>query len=452
MLGISWYLISALVALGILIIIHEYGHFSVARLLGVKVLKFSIGFGKTLFKLKDKQGTEYAISWIPLGGYVKMLDERESTVPLSEQQYAFNRQPLYKRTAIVLAGPLANFLLAIFIYWILYMVGIKGFIPIIDDVAAQSPAAEAGLMAGQEIISVDGKQTPTWQAVMLAFLNKKGEQATLKLAVKDPLNHISEHDLVLDNLATLSEHDGAFTQSGFSLRLPTIPAVIGTVNMDEPAAQAQLQSGDQIIQVNEHAVDSWTAFVEIVKNNPGVTLAIQILRDQSKIDLQLTPRINNGAQGYIGASLSQEAWRSSVQRVFRFAPYPALTHAVEQTWTLSSLTLEMIYKLAIGKVDFSNVSGPVAIVKGAGDSAKGGWDYYLAFIAIVSISLAVINLLPIPVLDGGHLFYYLIEFITRRSVSIKFQQIANSIGLIFIITLTFYVIYNDLIVLFTPYD
>jgi len=441
-------IVSFLVALLILVSIHEFGHFYVARRCGVKVHRFSIGFGKVLWSWRDKQGTEYALAALPLGGYVKMLDEREGDVAPEERHMAFNNKTVWQRIAIVAAGPLANFLLAILLFWILLLQGQRDLIPVIESVAPGSIAAQAGLEAGQEIVAVDGEPTPTWQALNKALLNRLGETGRIGFKVAYPdssFNYESEAQLVewLRDSADPNPVEGL----GISLSLPKIPPIVGEVVVASPAEKAGLKTGDQILQVDDRLINDWQSWVEYVRKHPGKPLQVSLKRDSEILQITLIPElIEEGGQrvGRVGVGVKAYTIHEDMIRSYDYSVAGAFVAGVNKTWETSGFVLLSVKKLILGEISTKNLSGPITIAKVAGSSAEGGLRSFIGFVALLSVFLAVFNLLPIPVLDGGHLFYYLIEVIKRKPVSDKVQMLGYQVGLFLVISLSVLALYNDI--------
>lgn len=441
-------IVSFLVALLILVSIHEFGHFYVARRCGVKVHRFSIGFGKVLWSWRDKQGTEYAFAALPLGGYVKMLDEREGDVLPEERHLAFNNKTVWQRIAIVAAGPLANLVLAILLFWILLLQGQRDLIPVIDSVAPGSIAAQAGLEKGQEILEVDGELTPTWQALNKALLNRLGESGPIRFKVAYPDSHFnyeSQADLV-GWLRDAADPD-PIAGLGITLFLPRIPPVVGEVVAASPAEKAGLKTGDKILQVDDLKIDDWQIWVEYVRKHPGRALQVALERDAQILQITLIPESieENGQHlGRVGVGVKAYTIPSEMIRSYDYSIAGAFVAGVNKTWETSGFVLLSVKKLILGEISTKNLSGPITIAKVAGSSAESGLRSFIGFVALLSVFLAVFNLLPIPVLDGGHLFYYLIEVIKRKPVSDRVQMLGYQVGLFLVIGLSILALYNDI--------
>lgn len=447
-------LLAFVIALAILISVHEFGHFWVARKLGVKVLRFSIGFGKPLWKKTGKiDGTEFVVAAIPLGGYIKMLDEREEPVAEHELHRAFNRQSLKVKSAIVLAGPLFNFLFAIFAYWLVFFIGDTGIKPIIGEIYADSPAAHAGLSVGEEIVAVGDRQTATWENAVYAFLASTLETDKVEISLTDENDFQRKVMMNLDGIDPENTEIKILTQVGIEPFAPVLPAVIGDILSGEPADQAGLKSGDEIIEVAGKKIADWNQWVEVIRANPEKPLNVKFMRAGGMNEITLTPKLITHQQqsiGRIGASAEiPQDFFEKYQATATFGPLISLKLAVEKTWDFSALTLNVLGKILIGDASVNNLSGPITIAQTAGKSASIGFMYFLKFLAIVSVSLGVLNLLPIPVLDGGHLFFYLLEGIKGSPLSESFIEQAQSIGLAILIALMGIAFYVDLTRLFS---
>ncbi len=436
------------VTLAILVAVHEYGHFWVARRCGVKVHRFSIGFGKSLASWHDKQGTEYSIAAIPLGGYVKMLDEREGEVPEDQLDQAFNRKPVLQRIAVVSAGPLANFLLAIIAYWFLFMAGESGYAPIIGKVEPGSVAEQAGLEPGQEIVAVDGSETPTWQALSFQLLDRIGDTGTVRFAVKYP-----DSDMVYESEAAITswlsghEQPDLFGALGMRLYMPEIVPVVGEVVENSPAAVAGLEPGDRVLSADGEAMPLWEDWVTYVKARPDQAIELVVQRGDRTMTAVVTPKrieADDGeVYGQVGVSVDIPDMPAEMQRSFPRGPIDSLAASVEKTGELTVFTLKSIKKMLQGLISPKNLSGPITIAKVATASAKSGLESYISFLALLSVSLGVLNLLPIPVLDGGHLLYYLLELVAGRPIPEKVQMVGYQMGLVVVLSIMALALFND---------
>lgn len=439
-----------LVALGILISIHEYGHFWVARRVGIKVLRYSIGFGKALYRRTGKvDNTEFVVAAIPLGGYVKMLDEREGSVPAAERHRAFNQQSLWARSAVVVAGPLANFLLAIVAYWIVMMIGISGVAPLVGAPQADSAAARAGFQYEDRILAVNGQPTPTWADARIALLESSlnvSEPLEIEVESASGEQHIRSLEVSQDDM--LQADGDAVANLGFSRWWPEVEPIIGSVIAGGAAEAAGLQDGDRILSINGETLDSWRSLVEHVRPSAGISLELEVLRDGNRLSLSMTPeavKAGNETVGRIGVMENQsEALAGRAQVVVKYPPLAAFGQALERTWDMSVLTLRMMGKLLLGQASLDNISGPISIAQYAGQSASIGIDHYINFIALISISLAVLNLLPVPMLDGGHLLYFAAEAIRGKPLSERTQIMGQQMGIAILGALMFLAFYNDI--------
>lgn len=442
-------IIAFVVALGALITIHEFGHFWVARKSGVRVLRFSIGFGKPLLRKVGKDGTEYVLAAIPLGGYVKMLDEREGEVPADQLDQAFNNKSVWARIAIVAAGPIANFILAVIAYWAMFVIGISGVLPLVGGIEEQSAAARAGFQYEDQITSVGGVETRSWNEVRLALVDKSMEQESfIDIEVKDQDGHVANRNLVVDSDALLNGKGDVIGDLGIKHWWPDVAPVIGGVSPDGAAEESGLVPGDEILLANGQEVKNWRAWVELIRANPEKTIELLIDRDGQQQALALRPKIRESGEtriGFIGAWETQSAeLLNRVRIVVSYDPLEAVSAAVQRTWNMSVLTVQMMGKLVVGEASIDNISGPITIAKIAGQSASIGFDHYLSFLALISISLGVLNLLPVPVLDGGHLLYFFIEVLTGKPLSDKVQLFGQQIGMLLLAGLMSIAFYNDI--------
>ncbi|MCP3867490.1 MAG: RIP metalloprotease RseP [Gammaproteobacteria bacterium] len=438
-----------ILALGILIAVHEFGHFWVARKLGVKVLRFSIGFGKTLWKRTGKvDGTEYVIAAVPLGGYVKMLDEREGEVGAAELHRAFNRQSLKVRTAVVLAGPLFNFFFAIAAFWLIFVSGDTGTRPWVGEVAESTPAYEAGFMKGDEVLSVGDRKTPTWESVAFALMTDAREGQPLSVKVRDPDGYEMSRVLSGSQLTALADSGGVLPGIGLTPLRPSLPPVIGTIVPGEAADQAGLQSGDLVTRVEGEPLEMWSDLVTLIRKNPGNRLNFEVERDGQILEFPVTIsglEENGVTYGRVGAGVSiPEGWYDEYQVVVRLGPLEAVGEAVAKTGEMSLFMLKMLGRMLVGEASVKNLSGPISIAQTAGKTASYGVVYFVKFLALVSISLGVLNLLPVPILDGGHLLFFLVEAIKGGPVSEEAQMQGQKIGLVLILALMGLAFYVDI--------
>jgi regulator of sigma E protease len=437
---------SFLAAIGILVVVHEFGHFLAARLMGVKVLRFSVGFGKPLLmKRMGKDQTEWALCALPFGGYVKMLDEREGPVAAHELDRAFNQAPVGRRLLIVAAGPIANFLLAILFYWVLFVHGVPAIKPMIGEPPANSPAALVGLVSGDEIVAVGDKAVDSFQDLRLSLLKAvlSGKPVELKLKNNAPvrldLTAINRDEIEQDVLDKVGIHP-------FD---PPIPPVLGTLLPQGVAAKAGLKVNDRVDAIDGVPIQTWQEFVKRVRASPGKQLNLEIDRDSQHLMFSLVPVVEpqmDKTVGKIGAGPKiDEKWLSNLQTELRYGPWDALIKGANKTWTMSVFTLEMMGRMVMGQVSWRNLSGPLTIADYAGQSAHMGWLSFVSFLALVSVSLGVLNLLPVPILDGGHLMYYTFEILRGRPVSERAMEFGSRIGIAILFMLMALALYNDLV-------
>lgn len=437
-------------AIGLLVAVHEFGHFWVARQLGIKVLRFSIGFGRALWSRTARDGTEYVIAALPLGGYVKMLDETEDeNVPEHEAHRAFNRQALWKRTAVVVAGPLFNFLFAFVAYWFVFMAGVDGVKPVVGAVAEDSLAERGGFEVGDEILEIDGKKTRSWNEHRLYLFNQALARNGVAVQVRSADGDVELRQLYL-NEVPLKELDAGLLENGIGLYgyIPEIPAVIGGIQEGSPAAHAALQPGDRIVAVGGNEVGDWRDLVEAVRPLAGKDALLVLERDGRGLEVQLRPEpveVNGETIGRIGISPQPVSIPEEYRVHVTYGPFQAVAKSAESVWVMSVLTLKMLAKIVTLEVSAKNISGPLTIAQFAGDTVQIGWDRFFMFLAIVSISLGVLNLLPIPVLDGGHLLYYAIEAVTGGPLSREVLLWGQQIGLAMLFALMSLAFYNDIV-------
>ena len=441
-------IIGTLVALGVLVTFHEFGHFWVARRCGVKVLRFSVGFGMPLLRWHDRKGTEFVIAAIPLGGYVKMLDEREGEVPADQLDQSFNRKTVRQRIAIVAAGPIANFLLAMVFFWVLAMLGSQQVRPVIGAVEAGSIAAKAGLSAGQEIVAIDGEPTTGWGAVNLQLVRRLGESGTVQLVVREQGSTAeTPRELVLDKWLKGADEPDPIKSLGIRPWRPALPPVLAELDPKGPAQAAGLKTGDRLLALDGQVLGDWQQVVDLVRVRPDTKIVLKVERDGAQIDVPVTLAVRGEAKaagGYLGAGVKGVEWPPSMVREVSFGPLAAIGEGARRTWTMSVLTLDSLKKMLFGELSVKNLSGPITIAKVAGASAQSGVADFLNFLAYLSISLGVLNLLPIPVLDGGHLLFYLIEWVRGRPLSDRVQGWGMQIGISLVVGVMLLALINDL--------
>ena len=441
-----------IVTIGILVSFHEYGHFAVARALGFKVLRFSVGFGKPLYRWQGRAPssavvagtpapapTEYWISSIPLGGYVKLLDEREGPVPAAERHMAFNRRPIPQRIAVLAAGPGFNFVFAIMAYWLMFVTGVPSLKAFVGDVTPGSTAAQAGLAEYDEILAVGDQPTPTWEAATLAILDELLRDGRIDMTVEgaDGRTRTIELD-VRGREAELTEPDSLWEGLGFSPG--ALPPVIGAVTPDGPAERAGFLQGDRLLSADREPMDNWATWVEFIRSRPGQTVSVLVQRGGNERSMtlaigsvdqdgQVIGRIGAGADNYVEQ---------------RYGVVESVPRGIARTWEMSALTLRMLGRMVVGDVSVRNISGPLTIAAFAGDSARAGLTAILSFLAIVSISLGILNLLPVPLLDGGQIVYQAVEWAKGSPLSERSMLIGQQVGLVMLFVLMSFAFYNDL--------
>jgi len=436
------------VALGVLIVFHELGHYLVARLFGVKVLRFSIGFGRALWRFhRGRDRTEWVIAALPLGGYVKMLDEREGPVAPEEAHRAFNRQSVWRRIVIVVAGPVANFLLAIAFYWMLFVGGVQEAKPVVGAPEPGTPAAAAGIVRGETILKINDEPMASWQQVRWRLLQLAVEKQSARLEVIDARQRLTWRTLDLSAFDLEGFDSDPLGRLGLRLDRPDVAPVVGKLVPGGIAEQGGMRAGDRIVSIDGREVRVWEEVVTAVRRRSGVTAQFGIQRGGERLDLSLRPEAfqeNGRTIGRIGAApqIDPEAMKNLLT-VVRYGPAAALGMALERTWETSVFSLKMLGKMVVGEVSWKNLSGPVTIADYAGQSAQLGIGAYVAFLALISISLGVLNLLPIPLLDGGHLLYYVVEIFKGSPVSERVMELGQRLGLTLLLFLMAFAIYND---------
>jgi regulator of sigma E protease len=447
-MGVLHYLLYFLLAIGILVAVHEYGHYLAARLCGVKVLRFSLGFGPVIWQRSlGRDATEWAISAIPLGGYVKMLDEREGPVAAHERARAFNTQKIWRRSVIVAAGPAANFLLAILFYWVLACIGTRDLPTSIEAPEAETPAASAGLRAGDRVHAVDGRVVKGWSELRWQVVSRAFGQDAILLDVEREGAVLHEVSLSLAQLRLDERADDPLRQLGLAVAGSRLAAVLDQPLPDGEAARAGLQRGDRVLAINGRSVADWRDFVSRIASAPGQALTLDVERASLRMAVTLTPRAERGnpAVGRIGVGplRDEELFQRSIIQV-SYGLLEGLGHGVLRTWEMSRFSLQGMWQMLSGRLSLRNVSGPVTIADYAGQSARAGWDSYVAFLAMVSVSLGVLNLLPVPILDGGHLLYHALEAVRGKALSERSEEFGQRLGLSLLAALMALAFFNDI--------
>jgi regulator of sigma E protease len=442
-------IIAFVVALGLLIVFHEFGHYIVARWCGVKVLRFSIGFGQPLVRKRwGKDKTEWVLAIFPLGGYVKMLDEREDEVAPEDLPRSFNRKSVTQRFAIVAAGPIANFLLAIVLYWLLFMLGVSGMKPVLGPVAPATPAAFANFEMGETITKIGVEPIATWQDARWRLLSHAVERTpSLRVETLGRQGEIASHRLDLSRIEA-DDLDADFLKKiGLSVYQPAMKPIVAQVVSGSAGNRAGLLAGDKILAVNGKNIALWEELVQQIRNSPGIPLAMELQRGNTTIHIEVVPDAHTESGEKIGKiGIAPQIDRDELEKLLVETSYPPVTamiRAIDKTWETSVFTLQMLWKMVVGEVSWKNVSGPITIADYAGKSAQMGLASYLTFLALISISLGVLNLLPIPMLDGGHLMYYVVEIAKGSPLSIKATEIGQRVGILLLFTLMVFAIYND---------
>ena len=441
-------IVAAILLLGPLIAIHEFGHYFVARKLGVKVLVYSIGFGPTVLKWTSKKsGIQYQLSALPLGGYVKMLDEREGNVAEEDLPFAFNRQHPWKRIAIVAAGPLINLVFAIVLFWILFLPSQEQLNTRVGKVLPQTPAAEVNMQPGDRITAVDGTQVSTWEKLNFALVDRAGETGTIHIQANRD-GQLQNFQLPIQDFLK-DQSQSPLEVLGFTPYRPNIPAVVSKLSEDGAAIRQGMKEGDQILAIDGVVMKDWYDVVQVVQASPEKLLKIDVLRQDQRVQLEIMPQAKRdnmgnttgmlGVQSDPGKITIPEEYKQTIQ----YSPTEALMMAVDKTGQISSMILNSIVKMVRGLIGLDNLSGPITIAKVAGQSAEMGWQTFISFMALMSVSLGILNLLPIPMLDGGHLVYYCIELIRGKPVSEQIQLVGLKIGMVLLGSMMLLALFND---------
>jgi len=457
MLQVLISLLAFLVGISILVTVHEFGHFWVARRFGIKVLRFSLGFGRPLFRWYDKMGTEYVLSAIPFGGYVSLFGEQNQEISPSERQMSFRHKPVFARMLVLLAGPGFNLIFAVLAFWVISLVGVTVFVPILGDIPKNSVAGLAGLQAGQEIVSIEGKPTPSWESVSVQLLGHFGENKSIQIEVRDK-GHAALHKKTLNlNQWEDSDKKTNWLEELGLVPIDPVPAVIGKVLPDYPAAGAGLQEGDRVLSADGKLIHSRTDLINYIKTRPLKPVHLSISRHEQKIEVTVTPAIKNSEEtqfegnaetskkiGFIGVEFPPlKEFPKDLMRIQHYGVWEGFKKATHQVMEYSLLTLEVLKKIIMGQVSPRYIGGPIAIAKYAGESAVFGAKQFLEFLAMLSISLGVLNLLPIPILDGGHLMFCVFELISGRAVSSATQAIGLWLGALILLSFMLLAFYND---------
>nr|WP_315277215.1 RIP metalloprotease RseP [uncultured Acinetobacter sp.] len=441
--------VAAILLLGPLIAIHEFGHYFVARKLGVKVLVYSIGFGPTILKWTSKKsGIQYQLSALPLGGYVKMLDEREENVAEEDLPYAFNRQPPWKRIAIVAAGPLINLIFAILLFWVLFLPAQEQLNTRVGKVLADTPAAAAQMQVGDKITAIDGTPVTTWEKLNFALVDRVGETGKIQVQA-ERAGEIKTFSLPIQNFLN-NQSQSPLDVLGFTPYRPQIPAIVSKLSEDGAAIRQGMQVGDQIIAIDGVKMNDWYDVVQVVQASPEKLLKVDVLRNNQVVQLQVMPQGKRDNMGNVSGVLGVQSDPGKIvipedyKQTIQYSPSEALFMAVDKTGQLSSMILNSIVKMVRGLIGLDNLSGPITIAKVAGQSAEMGWQTFISFMALMSVSLGILNLLPIPMLDGGHLVYYFIELIRGKPVSEQIQLVGLKIGMVLLGSMMLLALFNDI--------
>ncbi len=438
----------AIATFSIVVAVHEYGHFWVARRSGVKVLRFSVGFGRPLIRWRGRDDVEYVVGVLPLGGYVRMADEREGTVADEDLARAYNRQPVARRMAIAAAGPAANFLLAVFVLWVLFLRGEVGIAPLIDQVSAGSLADRAGLLSGQEILSIDDNPTPTLAALNFALLERLGDSGPLRLSAAYPgLEAIHRSEVPIERWLAGEEQPNLLAALGITIQVPPVLPLVGALTEGSASVAAGFQVGDLILQADGQVMPLWMDWVGYVRERPEEPIEVLVQRDGTTQLLTVVPAerlIDNQRFGLVGMEVSLPDMPEAQQRRFDRGPLTALWASIQRTGDLIGFTFTSIGRMLQGRISPANLSGPIAIAQVAASTAEAGWVAWLGFVALLSVSLGALNLLPIPVLDGGHLMFYSVEALMGKPLPDRVQMAGVQIGLVLVMSIMVFALYNDL--------
>jgi regulator of sigma E protease len=441
-------IVAAILLLGPLIAIHEFGHYFVARKLGVKVLVYSIGFGPTLLKWTSKKsGIQYQLSALPLGGYVKMLDEREGNVAEEDLPKAFNRQHPWKRIAIVAAGPLVNLIFAIVLFWLLFLPEQQQLNTRVGKILEQTPAAIVNMQVGDKIVAIDDTPVSTWEKLSYAVVDRVGETGTIEVQA-ERMGELKQFNLPVQNFLS-DQSQSPLEALGFLPYRPQIDAVVSSLAEDGAAVRQGMQVGDKIMAIDGIAMKDWFDVVQVVQNSPEKLLKIDVLRNNEVVHLQVMPQAKRDNMGKVSGVLGVQSnpgkyeIPAAYQQTIQYSPFEALHMALDKTVQLSSMMLNSIVKMVRGLIGLDNLSGPITIAKVAGQSAEMGWETFISFMALMSVSLGILNLLPIPMLDGGHLVYYVVELIRGKPVSEQIQLVGLKIGMLLLGSMMILALFND---------
>ncbi|WP_371192605.1 RIP metalloprotease RseP [Glaciecola sp. SC05] len=446
MLEIARNILFFVIALGILVAVHEWGHYYVAKLCKVKILKFSIGFGKPIYRRVTSSGMEFVIAMIPLGGYVRMLDGRVDAVSPAQESVAFNFQPVWQRFAIVAAGPLVNFIFAIFALAAIGMIGQQTPTTVIGEITPDTFAAQSGLQSGDKIIAVGQHDTNDWRDVLIELSTYSGEDV-IPVTVKQTNGVTQTHNIPINGWKIDPDQPDLFSAIGFQRFTPALTTKLGFVEEGSPADRGGLQVNDKIEKIDGTSMEKWSQIVDFIEQRPNQTARVEVLREDQMVDLELTfgQKADTPSQGYLGVIPFQDTWPPEYIQNIQLGPVDALVDGAAQTWRLMGVTMEMLGKLLTGDVSVKNLSGPISIAQGAGMSASIGIVAFLSFLALISVNLGIINLLPLPILDGGHLLYFTIEWITGKPVSEAIQEVGFKIGGMILFAVMATAIVNDIL-------